>query len=142
MKITELPKPVYEALAENLDMSQYNGLTIKTPAFPVKLSELIAEIRSTSQIINLGKYSLDSSRKILGNHKKEISLTEKEAAILSALANSQAPLTKDDLLAKVWGYSKDADTNTLETHIYRLRQKILDNFGEELIVTENSKYTL
>ncbi|MBO5037877.1 MAG: helix-turn-helix domain-containing protein, partial [Alphaproteobacteria bacterium] len=50
--------------------------------------------------------------------------------------------TKEDLLENVWGYSSDATTHTVETHIYRLRQKVEKEKGSQLIITENNGYRL
>ena len=141
MKLSELPAPVYHALAENLEIEKFADVGFSRPTYPIKLSSLIDKIIAGDEIKPIGKYSFDSARKILRTTKKEMPLTEKEAAIISVLVEGQN-FSNDEILHRAWGYSKDIDTNTLETHIYRLRQKILDNFGEELIVTENGKYNL
>lgn len=70
-------------------------------------------------------------------------LTEKEVSILKYLyQNVPAVVSKEDLLKDVWQYSTGATTHTVETHIYRLRQKIEQNGGSQAILTENGGYRL
>jgi DNA-binding response OmpR family regulator len=75
---------------------------------------------------------------------KEIRLTEKETAILSFLYNTiEEIVPRDILLHEVWGYNNTITTHTLETHIYRLRQKIERNPSKaELLVSESGGYRL
>jgi DNA-binding response OmpR family regulator len=77
-----------------------------------------------------------------GDHK--IRLTEKETAILKFLCRAgNKPTDRDVLLNEVWGYNTGVTTHTLETHIYRLRQKIEENPSEaQILVTEQSGYRL
>ncbi len=70
-------------------------------------------------------------------------LTEKEVDILKYLYNNiPATISKEELLENVWGYSAEATTHTVETHIYRLRQKVEEDGGNQLILTENNGYRL
>ena len=59
-----------------------------------------------------------------------INLTEKEVNLLVLLKEEKKPLNKTFILKKIWQYSVDADTHTVETHIYRLRKKVLEKFGD------------
>ena len=59
-----------------------------------------------------------------------INLTEKEVNLLVLLNEEKKPLNKTFILKKIWQYSIDADTHTVETHIYRLRKKVLEKFGD------------
>ena len=74
----------------------------------------------------------------------KLRLTEKEAAILRYLHRAdQQPVPRETLLKNVWGYNANVTTHTLETHIYRLRQKIENNPAEaQLLVTEGGGYKL
>ena len=76
--------------------------------------------------------------------KKKIRLTEKETAILRFLYRAgQLPVSRETLLQEVWGYNSGVTTHTLETHIYRLRQKIeKDAANPEILVTEAGGYKL
>ena len=63
----------------------------------------------------------------------------KEIKLLELLLENQKPITKNEILSKVWHYSNDADTHTVETHIYRLRKKITENFLDENFINNNKK---
>ena len=58
---------------------------------------------------------------------------------IEELSNSPKPLTKDYILKNIWGYASDADTHTVETHIYRLRQKIKNQFNDENFIKHTKK---
>ena len=60
-----------------------------------------------------------------------INLTEKETTIINFLKDSAKPVSIYDLQKKVWGYNSELETHTVETHVYRLRKKIFDNFKEK-----------
>ncbi len=72
-----------------------------------------------------------------------IILTEKEVQLLDLFLNRNKPLSKVDILSSVWNYSSDADTHTVETHIYRLRKKINEKFSDDnFILNKKEGYTL
>ena len=72
-----------------------------------------------------------------------VKLTEKEVSILKYLyKNQNGYVSKNDLQRNVWKYSEDVTTHTIETHIYRLRQKVEQADGRRLIVTDNGGYKL
>src|SRR3546814_3261473 len=87
-----------------------------------------------------------SSAKLLthGESKKKVRLTEKETSILKYLYRSgDAVVGRDKLLGEVWGYNAGVTTHTLETHVYRLRQKIEeDPSAAEILVTEPGGYRM
>ena len=66
-----------------------------------------------------------------------IILTEKEIQLLELFLDKKKPISKDNILSSVWNYSSDADTHTVETHIYRLRKKITDKFMDENFILNN-----
>ena len=80
------------------------------------------------------------------NYKKKnkfILLTEKEIHLLELLLDNKTSLPKEEILKRVWKYSEDADTHTVETHIYRLRKKIKDNFlDDHFILNDKDGYLL
>ena len=67
-----------------------------------------------------------------------IIITEREVQLIELLFNEKKPISKNILLKKLWRYAEDADTHTVETHIYRLRKKILDKFQDKNFII-NSK---
>ena len=93
--------------------------------------------------IQIKKYLLNKNEKKLLNGNNAIILTEKEIQLLELFLNNQKPISKDKILSSVWNYSSDADTHTVETHIYRLRKKINDKFSDEnFIVNCKDGYSL
>ena len=81
--------------------------------------------------INIGSYNLNlNSRKIIKNDI-DLDLTERETNIIIYLIKSKMPVKIDELQKEVWGYSPELETHTVETHIYRLRKKMKEKFGDE-----------
>ena len=105
---------------------------------------LLPKIRR-KECINFKEYNLYPAKKEIEIQTtgKLIKLTEKEVIILKYLyQNAPDCVGKEDLLENVWGYSADVTTHTIETHIYRLRQKVEQEGGSQLILTENNGYRL
>jgi DNA-binding response OmpR family regulator len=126
-----------------------NDYVTKPFKFPVLLARIRAQLRQHEQsedaIFQLGPYSFKPATKMLVTEDdKKIRLTEKEANILKFLYRSQESVVpRDTLLHEVWGYNAGVTTHTLETHIYRLRQKIEpDPSNARLLVTESGGYRL
>ena len=119
--------------------------------FPINISDLnqilnINVLKSKfieQSEINLGKYNLDLNSRILKQNKKQLELTEKESSILVFLNKSDGPVNINQLQEKVWGYNSELETHTVETHIYRLRKKIIDNFSDnQFILSDKIGYYL
>ena len=117
--------------------------------FPVLLARIRAQRRQHEQsedaVFALGPYTFKPSVKMLVTEDdKKIRLTEKETNILKFLYRStDGVVARDVLLHEVWGYNAGVTTHTLETHIYRLRQKIEpDPSNARLLVTESGGYRL
>jgi DNA-binding response OmpR family regulator len=123
-------------------------------AKPFRLNELLARLRaqmrmfenSEDAVFSIGPYTFRPSAKLLQEtlRNRRIRLTEKEAAILKFLYRAGTkPVARQILLNEVWGYNAAVTTHTLETHIYRLRQKIEpDPANARLLVTEGGGYRL
>jgi len=93
--------------------------------------------------IKIKNYSLDKNEKKLSKNNIFIILTEKEIQLLELFLHSSFSISKKEILSKVWHYSSDADTHTVETHIYRLRKKINDQFSDDqFIVNDKNGYSL
>ncbi|WP_371155632.1 response regulator transcription factor [Jannaschia sp. 2305UL9-9] len=117
--------------------------------FPVLLARIRAQLRQHEQsedaVFQLGPYTFKPAMKMLiTEDDKKIRLTEKETNILKFLYRSNdGTVARDVLLHEVWGYNAGVTTHTLETHIYRLRQKIEpDPSNARLLVTESGGYRL
>jgi len=126
-----------------------NDYITKPFKFLVLLARLRAQLRQHEQsedaIFSLGPYTFKPSIKILVTADgKKIRLTEKETNILKFLYRAtEHVVPRDILLLEVWGYNAGVTTHTLETHIYRLRQKIEPDPGKaSILITENGGYRL
>ena len=121
---------------------------------PLKLRDFLDTLQaginrfenSSEGYLTFNRYELrPMSKEILNLRNAElIKLTEKEVSIIKYLYKSQDRIvSKNELLQEVWGYSPDVTTHTIETHIYRLRQKVeLDNPDAQIIITEEGGYLL
>jgi DNA-binding response OmpR family regulator len=120
---------------------------------PFKFNVLLARIRahlrtheqSEDVILHIGPYEFRPGDRLLRDPKgRKLRLTDKEANILKYLYRAGAKaVTRDELLSEVWGYNASVTTHTLETHIYRLRQKIEpDPSHARLLITEAGGYRL
>ncbi|MEP3277885.1 MAG: response regulator transcription factor [Stappiaceae bacterium] len=126
-----------------------NDYVVKPFKFAVLLARARAHLRQYEQsedaTFTIGPYSFQPSAKLLVDSRGgKVRLTEKETAILKFLYRAgEKPVTRDVLLHEVWGYNSGVTTHTLETHIYRLRQKIeSDPSNSSLLVTEAGGYKL
>jgi DNA-binding response OmpR family regulator len=126
-----------------------NDYVTKPFRFAVLLARIRAQLRqheaSEDAIFNIGPYTFRPSSRLLLNPKgSKVRLTEKETAILRYLYRAgQRPVSRDTLLQEVWGYNSGVTTHTLETHIYRLRQKVeKDATNPAILVTEAGGYRL
>jgi DNA-binding response OmpR family regulator len=126
-----------------------NDYVTKPFKFAVLLARVRAHLRSHEQsedaVFKIGPYEFRPAVKMLVTEAdKKIRLTEKETSILKYLYRAGGkPVTRDVLLDEVWGYNSGVTTHTLETHIYRLRQKIEpDPSNAAILVTEGGGYRL
>ena len=95
------------------------------------------KIFSKNSSIKIKKYFLNKNEKKLSKNENEIILTEKEIQLLELFLDGKKPISKDKILSSVWNYSSNADTHTVETHIYRLRKKIYDKFSDDNFIVNN-----
>jgi len=96
-----------------------------------KVNNLLSSYRFIkNSSVNIKNYTIDKNLKIMKKNNVFINLTEKEVNLLVLLNEEKKPLNKTFILKKIWKYSIDADTHTVETHIYRLRKKVLEKFDD------------
>ena len=123
---------IVKKLVQNLN----NQILITS--LPIKLSKIIEKLNieflkrnfHSQSELKIQKYNLDiNSRELIFKNKK-IKLTEKESNIILYISNSTKPVSIEDLQLNVWGYHSDLETHTVETHVYRLRKKILETFND------------
>jgi len=120
---------------------------IKKPFSITDFNKKIIEILtikkfSQNSTIKIKNFILDKNEKKLIRDNNFIIITEKEIQLLEILFNNKKPLSKKDVLNQIWKYASSADTHTVETHIYRLRKKILSKFNEELILSNKEGYLI
>ncbi|MEM8772336.1 MAG: response regulator transcription factor [Pseudomonadota bacterium] len=126
-----------------------NDYVVKPFKFGVLMARVRAHLRSHEQsedaVFKVGHYEFRPAVKMLVTEDdKKIRLTEKETSILKFLYRAGGkPVTRDILLDEVWGYNSGVTTHTLETHVYRLRQKIEpDPSNATILLTEGGGYRL
>jgi len=125
-----------------------NDYVVKPFRMAVLLARIKAQLRQYEQSedtsIPIGPYILKQGQKLLlDKRESKIRLTEKEAAILKYLYRAGAEVDRETLLEEVWGYNSGITTHTLETHIYRLRQKIeADPANARILLTVPGGYKL
>tara|TARA_Y100000591_G_scaffold312920_1_gene317898 strand:- start:313 stop:876 length:564 start_codon:yes stop_codon:yes gene_type:complete len=121
-----------------------NSLPIKIMGLIEKLNvEFLKQQFSNQSRIEIKDYLIDlNSREIIKN-KLKLKLTEKEVNTVVYLFNSKKSISIDELQKNVWGYISDIETHTVETHIYRLRKKILKIFDDQnFIISEKNGYKI
>ena len=87
--------------------------------------------------IRIGKYSINLNSRIMNKDKVRLSLTEKEAQIITFLNKFKIPTSIIDLQKEVWGHKSKLETHTVETHIYRLRKKIEKKFNDKNFISSH-----
>jgi DNA-binding response OmpR family regulator len=156
MRAAGVAAPIIMLTAATGDLDTIGGLdagandyVTKPFKFAVLLARIRAQLRSHEQsedaVFRLGPYEFRPAAKILVDERqKKIRLTEKETSILKYLYRAgEKPVARDELLTEVWGYNAGVTTHTLETHVYRLRQKIEpDPTNARLLLTEAGGYRL
>ena len=126
------------------------NLGSKILKYPIEISILIEKINiqlikqnyNYQSKINLGKYYLDLNSRIILDGSNKLKLTEKEMEIILFLHKNKNPQKINILQKYVWRYSSELETHTVETHIYRLRKKMNDNFQDDnfIISTEDGYF--
>lgn len=148
--------PIILLTAQSGDEDHVRGLQsgasdflAKPIAFRVLLERVRTQLRrheaSEDAVLNVGPYTFTpATKQLVTQEGKRIRLTEKETSILKYLYRAGGkPVAREELLDRVWGYHREANTHTLETHVYRLRQKIEpDPSRARLLITDTGGYRL
>ena len=118
---------------------------------PIKILKLIEKINieflkikfNSQSHVKVKKYTIDQNSREMLIQDIKLKLTEKEINTIKYLSNSNQPVGIDELQKMVWSYQSDIETHTVETHIYRLRKKILNTFDDnEFIVSKKDGYQI
>ena len=119
--------------------------------FPIKFSKLLEKINigflkqnfNEKSDIKVGRYIIDINSREMRHEKKLIKLTEKECEVITYLSDSSKIISIENLQLNVWGHQSKLETHTVETHIYRLRKKILEIFNDnDFITSEKNGYKI
>ena len=124
------------------DKSKYFDEVVYLPASINEINNIVESSAakrefSKNSSIKIKSYFLDKNEKKLSRDGISIILTEKEIQLLELFLGNRSPVSKNTILSKVWHYSSDADTHTVETHIYRLRKKINQSFSDNHFIQIN-----
>ena len=147
-KLKEIKTLKFIFLIKNMNITITDCIMIKLPLNIYELNNLIVQniIKkkyNQNSSINFKDYILNINSRKLKKGKKSIEITEKEVDLIKTLLGNRRPMSKNDILNNVWKYSSDADTHTVETHIYRLRKKIKDKFNDEnFIINKKIGYSI
>ena len=108
--------------------------------FEKKVISLLAknEFRKNS-LIQLDDYIIDKNERKIKKNDLELQLSEKEINFLILFSKTKEPISRNLVLKNVWNYSSESETHTVETHIHRLRKKILEKFGDDNFIKNNNK---
>jgi DNA-binding response OmpR family regulator len=156
LRLVGYKKPIIVLINQNSNLDIPNGQNhkadeyiIKPFRYPVLLKSIETQLhkfkKSENTQYTIGNYIFKPNSKILESNKsRSIRLTEKENNILNFLNKHKGNIvSRETLLHEVWGYNSKVTTHTLETHIYRLRQKIEDDPSEAcFLITETGGYKL
>ena len=118
---------------------------------PINIFKLVEKINieflkiqfNSQSEVKINNYTIDLNSRVLKKNNIKLRLTEKEINTITYLSKSNKPASIDELQEKVWSYQSDIETHTVETHIYRLRKKILSKFSDnEFIISEKNGYQI
>ena len=136
------------ASSTNSHNSEIFAETLLLPTFIKNINNIIEnsvakKSFNISSSIKIKDYTLDKNEKKLIKNNIYISLTEKEIQLLELFIKNNKAINKDKILKEVWKYAVDADTHTVETHIYRLRKKVKHTFDDEnFILNDKTGYLI
>ena len=129
----------------------YSGKQFIIVNFPINIFKLVEKINieflkmqfSSQSEVKIQNYTIDLNSREMVLKSIKLKLTEKEINTITYLSKSNKPVTVDELQERVWSYQSDIETHTVETHIYRLRKKILNSFNDnEFIISKKNGYQI
>ena len=121
-------------------LSEQLNMPFNILEFEKRVISLLAknEFKKNS-LIQLKDYIIDKNERKIKKSDLELQLSEKEINFLILFSKSNKPISKSLVLKKVWNYSSESETHTVETHIHRLRKKILEKFGDDNFIKNDKK---
>ena len=139
----KIPK-IYIQKKNKINIEKTPEVIIKLPLNILQFNQEIINVCkkfefNNNSLINIKNYILDKNERILKKNNIFLKITEKEIDFIEILNSSSKPLSREFILKNIWNYSSDTDTHTVETHIYRLRQKIKDKFEDSNFIKNSKK---
>ena len=146
-KVVKNDIPLIAIIKPSISKNLLSGKFVEKIKMPFKILDLQKKVISLSakyefkksSLINLNDYIIDKNERKIKKNNLELQLTEKEIDFLVLFSNSNKPLSRNFVLNNVWNYSSESDTHTVETHIHRLRKKILEKFNDNDFIKNNEK---
>ena len=139
----------YLILTKNNNLYLKNSIFLEN--FPIKINNLVEKLNieflkikfSQQSKININNYTIDLNSRKISSNNIELKLTEKEINTILYLSKKKHPINIKELEKVVWEYQSEIETHTVETHIYRLRKKILNSFNDnEFIISKKNGYQI
>ena len=153
-EVTDRDAPHLILSAKNARDTDSRRASVTTLTLPLRLGEMSDRVRyilsgrdrfARDAAIGFGDFTLNPEDGMMAHANGEsLRLTDKEKLVILTLYDAEGhSMDRGDLLHLVWGYAETAETHTLETHLYRLRQKLEEKFGvKDMIVTKDGIYSL
>ena len=135
--IIEPSKPINKLSG---DLNEQLKMPFRILDFKKKIVSLISknEFKKNSSI-HLNDYIIDKNERKIKKDNLELKLSEKEVNFLILFSKNKEPISKNFVLKNVWKYSEETETHTVETHIHRLRKRILNKFNDKNFIKNNNK---
>ena len=138
------PKILIQENGKTLQSKDKYSLIIKLPLNLIQFNQDVINICKkfefkNNSLISIKDYILDKNERTLKKNNIHLKITEKEINFIENLHVSSKPLSREFILKNIWNYSTDTETHTLETHIYRLRQKIKNQFKDNSFIKNSKK---
>ena len=125
---------------ESVDLVEKLNSPFSIYDFKKKITLLAAKnVFHKSSLIQLNDYIINKNKRIIKKNNQELQLTEKEINFLILFSFSNQPVSRNFVLKNIWNYSSESETHTVETHIHRLRKKILEKFGDSNFIKNSTK---
>ena len=146
-KIKTSSLPVILIFEQNVKTNLALRELMEKLVMPFKISDFNKKITSLNaknnfkknSLINLKDYIIDKNERKIKKNNLELQLSEKEINFLILFTKTKKPITKDNVLQSAWNYSLESETHTVETHVHRLRKKILEKFDDNNFIKNNNK---
>ena len=145
LSTNKIPYIALESQKQKLEKFINSNYVVYLNNLPIKISKLIEKINikflnlnfKSQSKISVKDYEIDLNARKIMRENKELKLTEREIEIILFLFDKNIPQKVDDLQTEIWQQKIELETHTVETHIYRLRKKISDKFGDNNFIKSN-----